>query len=110
MAQAFIFMTVVKVDPLLLALTILVMSLGGWLGVGMVARLSRRRIQIAMGVALLLAAWSLLMSQFGLFPAGGDAIGLPVGRMVIAVVMYFVFGALLTYGKRGFFRWPAGRD
>jgi uncharacterized membrane protein YfcA len=98
LAQAIIFLTVINVEPVLLVLTILAMSLGGWLGVGMVARLSRRRIQIAMGVALLVAAWSLLMSQFGLFPAGGDAIGLPVGRMVIAAVMYFVFGALLTLG------------
>lgn len=98
LAQAIIFLTVINVDPVLLALTILAMSLGGWLGVGIVARLSRRWIQIGMGVALLVAAWSLLMSQFGLFPAGGEAIGLPIGRMVIAVVMYFVFGALLTLG------------
>ena len=98
LAQAFIFLIVINVDPVLLVLTILAMSLGGWLGVGIVSRLSRRWIQIGMSIALLLAAWSLLMSQFGLFPAGGNAIGLPVGRMVIAVVMYFVFGALLTLG------------
>jgi uncharacterized membrane protein YfcA len=98
LAQAIIFLTVINVEPVLLVLTILAMSLGGWLGVGMVARLSRRRIQILMGVALLLAAWSLLMSQFGLFPAGGDATGLPVGKTAIAVAMYFVFGALLTLG------------
>ncbi|HWQ31674.1 MAG TPA: sulfite exporter TauE/SafE family protein [Blastocatellia bacterium] len=98
LAQAVIFLTVINVDPVLLVLMILAMSLGGWLGAGIVARLSRRWIQIGMGVALLVAAWSLLMSQFGLFPAGGEAIGLPVGRMVIAVVMYFVFGALITLG------------
>jgi uncharacterized membrane protein YfcA len=98
LAQAFIFLTVINVDPVLLVLSILAMSFGGWLGAGIVSRLSRRWIQIGMGVALLLAAWSLLMSQLELFPAGGDAIALPVGRMVIAVVMYFVFGMLLTLG------------
>ncbi|MGE0130727.1 MAG: TSUP family transporter [Blastocatellales bacterium] len=98
MAQAFIFMTVVKVDPLLLVLAILAMSLGGWFGAGVVSRLPRRLIQIGMGVALLLAAWSLLMSQFGLFPAGGAASSLSFGRMSFAVVMYFVFGVLCTLG------------
>jgi uncharacterized membrane protein YfcA len=98
MAQAFIFMTVVKVDPLLLALTMAAMTLGGWLGAGVVSRLPRRWIQVGMGVALLLAATSLLMSHFGLFPAGGSATGLPWTRMLIAVAMYFVFGALATLG------------
>lgn len=98
LAQAFIFLTVINVDPVLLVLCVLAMSLGGWLGVGVVARLSRRWIQIGMGVALLLAAWSLLMSQFGLFPAGGEAVELSLGKMIIAVVMYFIFGAVLTLG------------
>jgi uncharacterized membrane protein YfcA len=98
MAQAFIFMTVVNVDPLLLALTMAAMTLGGWLGAGVVSRLPRRWIQVGMGVALLLAATSLLMSHFGLFPAGGSATGLPWTRMLTAVAMYFVFGALATLG------------
>jgi uncharacterized membrane protein YfcA len=91
-------MTVVNVDPLLLALTMAAMTLGGWLGAGVVSRLPRRWIQVGMGVALLLAATSLLMSHFGLFPAGGSATGLPWTRMLTAVAMYFVFGALATLG------------
>ncbi|MCG3159440.1 MAG: hypothetical protein JMDDDDMK_00429 [Acidobacteria bacterium] len=98
MAQAVIFMTVVKVDPLLLALTMAAMALGGWMGAGIVSRLPRRWIQAGMGVALLLASASLLMSHFGLFPAGGAATGLPPARMLVAVAMYFVFGALATLG------------
>ncbi|MBS1813180.1 MAG: sulfite exporter TauE/SafE family protein [Acidobacteria bacterium] len=98
MAQAFIFMTVVKVDPVLLALTMVAMALGGWLGAGIVSRLPRRWIQIGMGVALLLATASLLMSHFGLFPAGSTATELPLARMLIAVAMYFLFGALATLG------------
>ncbi len=98
LAQAFIFLTVINVDPVLLVLMVLAMTLGAWFGAGLVSRLPRRGIQIGMGLALLVAAWSLLMSQFGLFPAGGDAIGLSVGRMVIAVAFYFLFGALLTVG------------
>jgi uncharacterized membrane protein YfcA len=98
MAQAFIFMTVVKVDPVLLALTIIAMACGGWLGVGIVSRLPRRLIQLGMGVALSLAALSMLMSQFGLFPSGGEASGLSFGKLCFAVAMYFLFGALCTLG------------
>jgi hypothetical protein len=98
MAQAIIFMTVVKVDPVLLVLTIVAMVGGGWIGAGVVAGLPKRWIQVGMGFALLLAATSLLMSQFGLFPAGGTATGLPPARMLIAVGMYSVFGMLCTLG------------
>lgn len=98
MAQAFIFMTVVRVDPVMLVLMIVAMTIGGWLGAGIVSRLPRRLIQVGMGVALLLAALSLLMSQFGLFPTGGAASGLSFARLCIALVMYFIFGALCTLG------------
>lgn len=98
LAQAFIFITVVKVDLVLLVLMTAAMMLGGWLGAGVVARLSRRAIQVGMGSALLLAAASMLMSQFGLFPAGGTATGLPFARMCIAVVVYFLLGGLITLG------------
>lgn len=98
MAQAFIFMTVVKVDPMLLVLTIIAMISGGWLGAGIVARLPRRWIQVGMGIALLLAAASMLMSQFGLFPAGGAATSLSFARTCIAVAVYFLLGALIALG------------
>ena len=64
LAQAFIFLTVINVDPVLLVLMVLAMTLGAWFGAGLVSRLPRRGIQIGMGLALLVAAWSLLMSQF----------------------------------------------
>jgi uncharacterized membrane protein YfcA len=97
-AQAFIFMTVVRIDPLMLVLLIIAMVIGGWLGAGIVSGLPRRLIQVGMGIALLLAALSMLMSQFGLFPAGGAGLGLSTTRLLIALVMNFIFGALVTLG------------
>lgn len=97
-AQAFIFMTVVKIDPVMLVLLIAASLVGGWLGAGVVAGLPRRSIQLGMGIALLLAALSMMMSQFGLFPAGGEALSLSTARLLIALVMNFIFGALLTLG------------
>lgn len=97
-AQAFIFMTVVAVDPALLVLSILASIIGAWLGAGIVSGLPRRLIQVGMGVALLLAALSMLMSQFSLLPAGGTASELSTTRLIIVVVMNFIFGALGTLG------------
>jgi len=97
-AQAFIFMTVVRIDPVMLVLLILAMVIGGWLGAGIVSGLPRRLIQVGMGIALLLAALSMMMSQFGLFPAGGEGLGLSTTRLLIALVMNFIFGALVTLG------------
>jgi uncharacterized membrane protein YfcA len=96
-AQAFIFMTVIKIDPVMLVLMIVAMVIGGWLGAGIVSGLPRHFIQIGMGIALLLAL-SLLMSQFGLFPDGGAGLGLSATRLLIALVMNFIFGALCTLG------------
>ncbi len=97
-AQAFIFMTVVQIDPLTLVLLILAMVIGGWLGAGIVSGLPRHLIQIGMGIALLLAAVSLLMSQFGLFPAAGEGTALSAPRLLIAMLANFLFGALATLG------------
>jgi uncharacterized membrane protein YfcA len=51
-----------------------------------------------MGVALLAAAAFFLMSNLGLFPAGGTALGLTGARLWIAVAGNFVLGALMTLG------------
>jgi hypothetical protein len=45
---------------------------GAWLGAGIVATRSRRKIQIGMGAALLAAAVFFMMANLGLFPAGGN--------------------------------------
>jgi uncharacterized membrane protein YfcA len=53
--QAFAFISVVSVDNAQLALLIIAMMAGGWLGAGIVSRLPRRIIQLGMATALLLA-------------------------------------------------------
>src|SRR5690242_725821 len=54
--EAFIFISIVSVDPTTLVLMIVAAVAGAWLGSGIVARWPRRRIQIGMGTALLIAA------------------------------------------------------
>ncbi len=98
MAQAFIFMTVVKVDPWLLVTMIAASLTGAWIGAGIVSGLPRRAIQIGMGAALLIAALFMVMTQFGWFPEGGAGLALSGGKWLFALAMNFVFGVLMTLG------------
>ena len=56
--QAFIFIAVVQVDFATLVLMIASSAVGAWLGAGIVSRLPRLRIRLAMGAALQLRRWS----------------------------------------------------
>lgn len=97
-AQAFIFTSVIPVDILTLFSMIIAAVLGAWLGAGIVARWSRRKVQIGMGAALLAAATFMLMRQLELFPAGSDEIGVRGVKLGLAVVGNFALGALMTLG------------
>jgi uncharacterized membrane protein YfcA len=96
--QAFFFTTVIPVDVLTLVSMIAAAILGAWLGAGVVARWSKRKVQIGMGAALLAAATFFLMRQLGLFPPGSDAIGVSGATLVIAIAGNFALGALMTLG------------
>jgi uncharacterized membrane protein YfcA len=96
--QAFIYISAIEVDTLTLTLMIGASVVGGWFGAGLVSRLSRSAIQLGMGVALLLAAVALSMSQIGLFPSGGSAIGLHGWRLIIGITGNFLFAAVSTVG------------
>jgi uncharacterized membrane protein YfcA len=97
-AQALIFIAVVQVDSAVLVSLIVALVVGGWLGAGIVSKLPRRPIQIGMGVALLSAAMFMAMSQIGLFPSGGTALGLPLPSLVLATAVTFVLGVLVMLG------------
>ncbi|MCW5891204.1 MAG: permease [bacterium] len=97
-AQALIFIAVVAVDPGTLTAMIGAAIAGAWLGAGVVAGWSRRRVQLGMGAALLVAA-ALLARQLLLgAPVGADALGLSGLRFVVGVAGNFMLGALMTLG------------
>lgn len=97
-AQALIFITVVQIDTTMLALMIATALAGGWLGAGVVSQLPRRRIQAGMGTALLVAALFMVLSQLGLMPGGGEGLGLTGPRLLLALAVNFVLGALIMVG------------
>jgi uncharacterized membrane protein YfcA len=71
---------------------------GAWIGAGIVSRMRRRVIQVFMGVALLLAAGFFTMTNLGVIPPIGSAMGLAGWRFVLAVSANFVLGALMCVG------------
>ena len=96
--QAFIYIAIIDVQPLTLILLILASIVGAWLGAGVVAGLPRRPIRIGMAIALIVAAVLMCMTQFDLFPLGGEELGLSGIWLVVAMAGNFILGALNTLG------------
>ena len=97
-AQAFIFTKKVPVDSTTLVLMIAAAVLGSWLGVGVVVRWPKRKIQIGMGIALLGAATIFLLQALNTLPGGGSALGLSGLRLVIGLTGNFILGVLMMLG------------
>ena len=96
--QAFIFMTAVKVEPFTLVSMSLAAPIGAILGAGVVAKMSRPKIQLGMGIGLLAVALIILVGLLKLMPLGGEAIGLTGWKLALVIIMSFIFGALQTIG------------
>ena len=96
--SAFVFIEVVPVAAGTLLPMIAASALGAWLGSGIVARLPRHRIRLGMGLALIVAASMMFMTQLGLVPAGADALGLDWPALGIAIAGNFILGSLMTLG------------
>ncbi len=97
-AQALIFISIIEVEMTTLVLMIAASVAGAWLGAGVVASLPRRRIQLGMGIALMLAAGFFAMTNLRLFPGGGLLLGLEGLRLGAGLAGNFLLGALMTLG------------
>jgi uncharacterized membrane protein YfcA len=96
--QAFVYTAVIPVDALTLFTMIAAAVLGAWLGAGIVAGWSKRKVQIGMSVALLAAATFFTMKNLNLFPAGSDALGVRGALLLVAIAGNFLLGALMSLG------------
>lgn len=97
-AQALVFIAIVDVGPWTLAGMIGASMLGAWLGAGVVAGWDRRRVQLGMGLALLVAAALMLRQLVAGTPGGADALSLDGWRFAAALAGNFVLGALMMLG------------
>jgi uncharacterized membrane protein YfcA len=96
--EMIIMVTVIVIDPILLITTISSAALGAWIGAGVVNRLPRPAIQLAMGVALLIAGCVFAATNMHLLPGGGIAMTLTGWRLAVAIGVNFVLGALMSIG------------
>lgn len=98
LVETLIYLTIVPVDPVTLFSMLAAAMLGAWIGAGVVARLSKRSIQMGMAFALGAAVILLFCKQMSYLPGGGEALGVSGIKLVIAVAVNFVLGALMTIG------------
>lgn len=101
--EALIYIAIVEVGGGTLTTMIAAAVMGAWLGAGVVSRLPRRTIQVAMGLALLVAVGLMLVTQLGVLSnLPGEALSRAGARLVAAGSGSFVLGALMTVGM-GFY-------
>ena len=96
--QAFLFMTSVTVDPLTLVSMSAAAPIGALLGAGVVAKMPRRKIQIGMGIGLMVVGLIIIAGFLNIMPLGGEAIGLRGWKLILIIIMSLIFGALQTIG------------
>lgn len=97
-AEAFIFMTIIEVEPITLVSMLVSAAIGAWVGAALVSKFDEKKVQIVMGIALLVTDFFLLAGQMDWMPVGGDAIGLTGIKLIVAVAINFVLGALMSFG------------
>jgi uncharacterized membrane protein YfcA len=98
--QGFIFLILLGllVDFVLIVGCSLALMTGGLLGAPLVAKAKVWVIQLAVAVALLIAATLYTVTNLDMFPAGGTASSLSVELTAVAIAASFVFGVLLNFG------------
>jgi len=96
--EGIIFIKIIEVDPLTLVLMLLSATAGGVIGAGIVAKLPERKVRIAIAIALLVTAFFMLANNLKWIRGGGHEIGLSGGKLIIALIVNFILGALNTAG------------
>jgi uncharacterized membrane protein YfcA len=96
--QAIIFVRIIEVEPVTLILMVVASGAGALLGAGIVSKLPEKIIRLTMGIALLITAFFMLAAKMNWITGGGNAIGLEGTKLVLAVVVNFILGAIMTAG------------
>ncbi len=96
--QAIIFIKIIEVDVLTLVLMLASATIGAILGANIISSLPVKSIRLIMGFALLVTVAFMFARKMNWIQGGGDAISLRGSKLIIAVVVNFILGALMTAG------------
>jgi len=96
--QAILFINIIEVDSLTLISMLLAATAGAVLGANIISSLPVKSIRLIMGFALLVTAAFMFARKMNWIQGGGDAIGLRGSKLVIAIAVNFILGALMTAG------------
>lgn len=97
-AEAVIFMTIIKVDPVTLVSMLAAATIGAWVGASLVSKFDEKKVQIVMGFALFMTAFFITAGNMGWMPIGGEAVGLTGVKLIIAVAVNFILGIMMSFG------------
>lgn len=101
MLEAYIFIKNIEVEPLTLFSLIFAAIIGAAVGGRLVPKLPEQKVQLYLGIALFVTAILMVGKQVGFVDflgSGNTAVGLDGAKLIIAIVLNFVFGALMTLG------------
>lgn len=96
--MALAYISSISVDPLTLILCIVAQMAGAYLGPRFVVKLSAKFIRIFMGIGLLIATFFILAGKFNLIASGGTATSLSGIKLISALILLFIYGALNNVG------------
>ena len=99
--EAVLFLTGVKVEGITLFSMIAAAIAGALVGARIVNKLPEKKIQLVMGVCLIVTALLMASGQLGWLKAlgaGNEAVGLTGIKLIIGVVGNFILGALMMAG------------
>lgn len=96
--EAFAFIKSVEVEPITLTAMLVAASVGSYVGAGVMSKLPKATVQKTMAICLAVAGLVMLSQLLGIFPGGGEAIGLTGVALIMGVVGNFILGALMTAG------------
>ena len=99
--EAVLFLTGVKVEGITLFSMIAAAIAGALVGARIVNKLPEKKIQLVMGVCLVVTAFLMASGQLGWLKAlgaGNEAVGLTGIKLIIGIVGNFILGALMMAG------------
>ena len=99
--EAVLFLTGVKVEAITLFSMIAAAIAGALVGARIVNKLPEKKIQLVMGVCLIVTAFLMASGQLGWLKAlgaGNEAVGLTGIKLIIGIVGNFILGALMMAG------------